>query len=374
MQLSNIIKLVILVVLVVIVYKVSKKPILIYLSKLSLPEEVASYKSISEASLTSENHEMKKLFDDHDHYPPLKDFFYDFINKNHYIRTFDKSNECSDCYIYWRLNNRGDITDSISIESGKLFNSGVFFYKDYYIDWFNTGDKTKKNYTEVIEDSTLTKDQIKAYIKEAEALDAGVDYSDFKDVKIDLFIFNGEGWSLIKSKKLYNEIVPVEEERDYKSKGKKQLHLMRDTETFSLKLESYFGSFKKRYTLLDRFRPTYLKNKSKEYTFEVVAFKKIKYDEPSKFSFADVSYGPPGWYGIGYVTLNYGSEPVIPFKLEAIEYEDRIETGINIYYPEMETGEVLTLAIISAKRNREDPLDYNGLYVIRPKEELTVNE
>src|SRR5690606_21554706 len=153
-------------------------------------EEVASYKSISEASLTSENHEMKKLFDDHDHYPPLKDFFYDFINKNHYIRTFDKSNECSDCYIYWRLNNRGDITDSISIESGKLFNSGVFFYKDYYIDWFNTGDKTKKNYTEVIEDSTLTKDQIKAYIKEAEALDAGVDYSDFKDVKIDLFIFN----------------------------------------------------------------------------------------------------------------------------------------------------------------------------------------
>lgn len=204
-------------------------------------------------------------------------------------------------------------------------------------------------------------------------MDAGVDYSDFKDVKIDLFIFNGEGWSVIKSKKLYNEIVPVEEEKKHLSKAKEQLHLMKDTETFSLKLESYFGSFKKRYTLLDKFRPTYLENK-KGYTFEVVAFEKIEYFEPSKFSFADVSYGPPGWYGIGYVTLNYGAEPVIHFKLEAIEYENGVETGINIYYPEMKTGETLTFARINAKRNREDNLDYNGLYIIRPKDLPAVNE
>lgn len=375
MQLGNIIKIVVLVVLVVIVYKFSKKPILIYVSKLSLPEEVTSYKSITEASLASENYEMIKLFKGHDDYPAIKDFFYDFINKNHYIKTFDKSEDaCSDCYIYWRLNNRGDITDSISVASEKLFNSGVFFYDDYYVDWFNTGDRTKKNYIEVIEDTTLTRDQIKTYIKDAKALDAGVDYSDFKDIKIDLFIFNGEGWSVIKSKKLYNEIVPVEEENDYESKGKEQLHLMKDAETFSLKLESYFGSFKKRYTLLTRFLPTFLEDKSKGYSFEVVAFEKIKYFEPSKFSFADVSYGPPGWYGIGYVTLNYGSEPAIPFKLEAIEYENGIETGINIYYPEIETGEALTFASISAKRNREDSQDYYGLYIIRPKHLSTVNQ
>ncbi|NMH89587.1 hypothetical protein [Flavivirga algicola] len=350
-----------------IVYKYSKDHVILLISSKTLPKEVTSYKNPSEAPLVSNNYEMIPLFNQkrRQGFVFTRDMLlYDYRNESNYIVSVDKSRnwETLNPHVYWKLNDRGNIIDSISVVDTRLFNCGVFFNSNYYIDWFNTGDKTKKKYSRIMDDKNLSLDEIKTYIDKASMVDVGVDYSNKKDTKLELFLFNESGWSILKSKKLFNEIIPIEEENDYQSKGRIRLSEMEDSETFSIKLEKYLGSFKKRFTVLKKGAYPSLEKKC---VIKIEAFEKKQRFKPSFFSMT--SHGYPGWYGTGFIKLKSKSIS-FPFKLEAFEDEKgRITTGIYLYYPMTETGKDLILVKIGPKKNREQSQDYYGLYVLRTK-------
>lgn len=359
----NIFKIVVCVVFIFILYRYTRDPIIRFFSSKALPKEVTLYKSLSEVPVVFDGYEMVPLFIEKERptIAILNDMLlYDSINKCNYITSIDNSQNLGSMnpHVYWKLDDRGDIVDSISVVDIRLFNCGVFFENDYYIDWFNTGDKTRKSFVQIMDDNDLTVDQIKAYIDEALVVDVGVDYTDHSNVKLELFLFNGTGWSVLKSKKLYNEIVPSQEENDYESKGSERLFEMRDIATFSIKLEKHLGDFKRRFSIL---KENEWPSQEKEYVMEVVAFEKQKRFKPPFFS--NESLGYPGWYGTGFVRLTSASVS-FPFKLEAFEH-DRVETGISLYCPIVHPGEGFILVKIGAKRNREDLQDYYGLYILR---------
>ncbi|TPN86820.1 hypothetical protein [Aquimarina algicola] len=361
-QAKNIIKIVVFIISASIIYIYSKDPVISFLSSKTLPKEVASYKSLSEAPLVSDNYEMVPLFIQNKRRGfVFYSLLYDQINDSNYIIGFDKNRQLEHT-AYWKLSNQGDVIDSISVVDPRLFNCGVFFESDYYIDWFNTGDKAKKKYLRIIDDENLSLDEIKNYIDEAIMIDVGVDYSNKENTVLELFLLSEGGWTRLKSKKLYNAIIPVEEENDYQSKGKKELFEMEDSETFSIRLEKYLGIFKKRFTTLKKEEHV---SPEKKCAIQIEAFEKKQRFKPPFFSMT--SYGYAGWYGTGFVKLKSRSIS-FPFKLEAFENEDGvIRTGIELYYPMIEKGKDLIIVKVGSKKNREQLQDYYGLYVLRKK-------
>lgn len=144
---SNIIKIILFMVAIFIIYKTSKNPIIIFLSSKTIPKELQSYKSIDEAPLIYDNYEITPLFSSKKkryniRFPKRDLILYDSVNNHNYIMASGKSDD--DITVYLKLNHHGDMIDSISVNQPRLFNSGVFFYHDYYIDWFRSSETTRK--------------------------------------------------------------------------------------------------------------------------------------------------------------------------------------------------------------------------------------
>lgn len=337
----------------------TRDSILTFISKITLPKKFNNYKTLSEAPLISKNYELVKICSETNKnacncLSHISNIFYDLHEKKHYLKG-GNANE----HIYWKLNNQGDIIDSIFVSNSRLFNSGIFFYNNYYLDWINSGDKTKKKYIEIIDDTSLTIEQIRNYIDRAIIVDAGVDY---KNSSIEVFTYNGIGWSVLKSNKLYLEIINPDK-KNYESESIK-LYKIKDSETFSIKVESTNKHFQKRFVNLTNNITDYIK-KDEFNNYEVEAFKKTKRKRNPIYS--SNSYGYSGWYGIGYLSF-YNESESITFQLDIIKHEKHnFSTGINFFYPSIDINQNLRFVNISTKRNRETPLDYFGLYVIRKR-------
>ncbi|NMH89667.1 hypothetical protein [Flavivirga algicola] len=347
---SNIIKIIFFIVGTSIIYKYSKNPVIIFLSSKTIPKNLESYKSIHEAPLVHDNYEIIPLFNQkkgkYDLRFSKRDLiFYDCVSKSNYILANGKNDRIT---VYLKLNNRGDLIDSISIDDPRLFNCGVFFEHDYYIDWFRTGDTAKKKYSQVIYEEDLSLDQIKTYIGEAIEVDVGISYYDRDSTKIELFLLNKNGWSVLRSKKLYDELKSILRETYDLS----HLYQMQDSETFSMKLDKHLGHFQKRFIIPKTEEFLTLEEKC---VVEIEAFRKEERYDPPFFSLR--SKGRPGWHGTGFIKLKYKST-IFPFKKWVFEDDHGyISRNFALYYPITEISK--EFIIVSANPN--------DLYIFRPK-------
>ena len=215
---------------------------------------------------------------------------YNIKNNEFLVKTFQES---VPDYTLWKIDKHGVPVDSFSAHE-ELMLAGIFFFDSTYIDWILTGDKEEKKYNEVINYDTLASNTFDNYLHEAEGIAFDKDY-DTKEGKC--YVLIEEGWKVITSKKLFEEI-----EYDY------------DKKCYALENRD----------VSDRAVLTILKNKIIPFhdwndNTNIVFKTHFQRKSHQSASFYDVNNtSRAGWNGVGYFKLQYNDE-LIPFKSYAFQ-------------------------------------------------------
>ncbi len=318
-----------------------------YRPEAPLSEKLKEYKYLSEGPIESDNYEIIKIIDNWkgraevDGIVFLEAIFYDTTTKNILFCTNPKEYEKIDdewenkipYQIFWKMNDHGRVIDSIKIDySLGLNNSGVFFHDDYFIDWVNNNNKTKQKYIDVIEGDSLSIQQLESHINRANMLYANKDY---ENEITNLFLKEKEGWTRIKSKKLYEKTEPIY------------------GQVLMYTLKPYIENYKKRFIELDI-------AKGELEPIQIEHF--VKKSKQSK-SLADINnHGRSGWGGIGYFKLNHNSES-INFKGHAF---NRKLDRTYIYYP-IEKDQDFLIMYLHKRASDNRHFKNTGIYVLRKK-------
>ncbi len=320
-----------------------------------------AYQNLSQAPISADGFEIVKIFDHSKgsnkvggSVITLEKILYDTFLKTYYLKTIDYSAglESMNPHIYWKLDEYGEIIDSLSIVDSGLFNTGIFFNEDHYIDWFVTGDPTPKKYLKVINDSLLSLGQIKQQIDQAIKIDLAIDYSDDANTKIKLLLYDGKDWSVLKSQKLFHQL----------EEQKGELYKLQDKETFSLVIEELLVEFKSRFTTLDYQPPSNDTSNHSTVRIEKIAFEKTIYFSRPFISFNN--YGLQDWYGMNYYQLSYG-KAMFRLKSEGFNSGSSLRKGITSYHPTAPTSNHLLFIHVGQKETIDGKYDDHGIYLIR---------
>lgn len=329
------------IILVVVLFLIFLK----YKKETPLPEKFKDYKYLSEGRIESDNYEIIKIIEnwkgkaESNGIVHLEAIFYDTATKNTLFFTEPKDYDIIEgnlmpkapCQIFWKMNNQGRIIDSIKIDySISLHNSGVFFHNDYFIDWVNNDNKTKQKYVDIIDGDSLSVPELENLISAATMLDIDKDY----DNEIaTLFLKEKEGWTKVKSKRLYEKTEGIS--------GRISMY----------SLKPYMESYKERFIQLDIAR---------EDPIQTEHFVKTS---TSSTSLGDYnSNGRSGTIGIGYFKLNHNSES-ITFKGYA--FNKRLDKTY-VYYP-IEKEQDFIIMYLQKRANDDRHFKNTGIYVLRKK-------
>lgn len=325
---------------------------MVFLSKKMLPHKFTSYPELGEFSSELDEYEFVKLVGKNTEKLPiadeqltLKDILYDEERKTHYLVTSGGKKEYDPLIkIYWKLNERGEVIDSLSLPDHGLYRSGVIFFEDHYYDWFNTGHKTKKSYSEINDDTSYSLEEVIASISEATMVDASINYENYNQLKINLYMYKNKVWSLLKSTKLYESL---------NTETKKPIGYNCLNGRLSVVVAPYTINAKERFYDLNSY---YGKQNLPE--IKVDAFVKESYYKPPLFNTR--SSGSAGWKGTGYLTLEYHSLSVA-FKQATFKTSSYTDTKIYIYPPAPNTVQELVFV------KTGDQQAFLGLYVLRER-------
>ena len=114
---------------------------------------------------------------------------------------------------YWRLNKNGNFLDAFS-DDVNMHNCGVFFHKNYYIDWALTGESKKKQYKEYINGDTLSALQFEQYLKKAEIITY-----EFRDSAVMCLLKIDNAWIAIVREIIYGKNSIYENSKDLALQG-----------------------------------------------------------------------------------------------------------------------------------------------------------
>ncbi|KGJ91916.1 hypothetical protein [Colwellia psychrerythraea] len=322
-----------------------------------LPKKFSEYNFLSEGDVASESYEVVKLFDTWkgptivDGIIHLDAVIYDsekeiVLFETHvidYDKIDDEVEEKLPYRVFLKISKDGIFSDSITLDySSSLHNSGIIYYNDCYIDWANSGDKTKKDYTDIISDENLTLQQLDNLIKGASAFDLAIDYDN--DLT-NLYLRHESGIKLIQSKKLYKNTEG--------SFGPIRMPT----------LKPYKVSYTPRF---EEIHYAYEKPKNgvmTDLTYSIDTEYFIKNEKHSS-SLGDYNNTRRvGWDGIGYFNLEHNSEFI---KFKGYAFKEKLDRHL-VYYP---IGKDKSLAIIYLNKTAYDlrPFENTGVYVIRPKQ------
>lgn len=329
--------------LLFIIYKFKKKD--------SLPEKFKSYNFLSEGGIESQNYEIIKLSDHWkgetilDGVINLEKINYDTEKESVIITTRVKDYEKVDSKftekepynILWKIDNTGKFIDSIKVDYNQtLHSSYVIYSNNYYINWVDNNDKTKKKYTRVITDDKLSLQELDGLIKNASSFDLTKDY----DNEItNIYLKKDSSIALIKSKKLYKE-----------TEGKFE--------------SPYKESYKLRFMKVDYSFQKNPNNKSTQPSYSISKEFFIKKEKHSLSLSAQYSgrSGRSGWEGIGYFKMEHNSES-INFKEYAFNGE---LNRYLIYYPIEKNKDFLIFYLFKTAYDLR-PSENTGIYILRKK-------
>lgn len=323
----------------------------------TLPEEFNEYKFISSGEVSSESYEVIKLFGawkgpakadgwmhlDHVLYDTEKEMvLFDTI-----IHDYDKKTSVlipkAPQRILWKINKEGVFVDSIEIDySLSIHNSGMLYYNEYYIEWVNNEDPTKKSYTDVIDDKNLTFKELDRLIKKSLSFDVTIDY-DRETTNIHLR--HKSGLTLIRSKRLFDN-----------TEGTYGLIRMPILKPYK---ENYTHRFIKIDTTMEKPEnrvvagPTY-----SIYTEYFEKQNKIHSNSLGDFN----SNGRSGWKGIGYFKLEHNSEFI---KFKGYAFNGHLDRSY-MYHP-IENNKDLAVIYLYKRASDLRPFGDTGAYVIRKK-------
>jgi len=251
------------------------------------------------------------------------------------------------------LDNKGNWISSYNRGYGEELISGVYFAKDYYVDWPLTGDETKKQYSKHIHGSTLSKTEFNQYLDRAERIVYTIllQYEPEKNLARCLLKIDGN-WLLIETE------LPKSEDRGVTKETQSRNAFMYGTtmkrgETF-LKIENEIIPW---YKWKDSTNPIYIE-----------ADKRRK-KSGLRFSSSQVE---TGWDSTGYYNLKIDNES-LKFKAFAFEWKrtDTFDTDMALYvHPDFPQLIILIVSINkgdSMGKVDKDPKEA-GIYVIRKKE------
>ena len=78
---------------------------------------------------------------------------------------------------FWKINDKGYVIDTLE-RTGGMFSSGLILKEDFFIDWVYTGNKSKQPYSNIIDASAMTKEQLKTYFDDTEIIEFERKYRD----------------------------------------------------------------------------------------------------------------------------------------------------------------------------------------------------
>lgn len=309
-----------------------------------VPEHLTKLKNLHEMSIPNERYEFKKLITLWEgEYKAagvnsIDRVFFDKKTKSLFFKI--KVGELGRNYKLLRINKNGHKIESIDISGYKLLQSGDHFKNDHYIDWVNTGEKTKKKYLKIINANNLDLEQLKKMIQPFSKTYANIDY---KNKEGQLYCKSKSGWTLIKSKWLYENF-------DIS-------RTMGVAVSFLGQVKGLTKIYPERFILLDRF---------KELPVELEHFEEVeRYSTPwlnlGKNSRQD------GYYGMGYFKFKF-LEDEFKFKMKAFRADSwGINKDLFYYTPNITDPNYLIIysrKIMYSKKDHQD----TGLFILRLKQ------
>ena len=322
------------------------------------PEKFNDYNFISSGKISSKTYEVVKVFNTWkgttiaDGIIHLEAVLYDVVKEQvifytsvrGYEKRADELMPTAPYRILYKINQDGVLIDSVKLDySVSIHNSGMLYNNDnfYYIDWLNSGDKTQKEYTRIINDENLTLQDLDKMIEKAISFDVTKDYD---HGMANIHLKNDSGIMLIRSKKLYQNI-----EGSY--------GVIRQP-----RLKPYKDHYTPRFIKINVSYETPKSRTVQGFTYSLDTELFVKKKKQST-SLGNINgNGRSGWTGMGYFALKHSSE-FIQFKGYAFNgHLDRH----HMYYPIEKNKQ---LAVLHLLRRTSDlrPPEAAGVYVIRKK-------
>ncbi len=303
-----------------------------------LTKNFDTYTYLSENKTESENYKILKLTD---RSPRI--ILFDKVSEN-FILTGDE------LYLTTikKINNKGEEIDSLKVK-GHLYPSGVYFYKDYVIDWAITGNKSKQKYDTIINYDTLSKKEFKNYLSRADIIDFTKRYKNLENFKGRCHLKIQDKWIVIESKKMFEKL-----ERDYK---KDYFEIRHKNKDFSKKNGNRLIPLK------NSIAPFYDWEKQNNTIF-IQKFVKESYFSPQLFL-----GGNAGWRGAGYFQLTHKAE-TLNFKSYAFKPSKRffsLDPEISIYHPDKEYNINIAFIKLGHQPRSNRHFSESGIYVLKSK-------
>lgn len=327
--------------------------------KKPLPEKFKTYRFLNETTIKSDTYEVKQLIDNLENKEKspgiirLNKIMHDKKTKNLIIFSEYEDNypEIIRYDMLLKVNNQGKEIDSLKINyDTPLYNSGVIFEENYYIDWINTGSKVKQKYVNVIDGDRFSWQQLEDTVNRADSIDIAVSLID-KELEVRIFLKTVKGWEMIKSKKI---LPRIEEE------------VMIGKSVFSRKLPPFTNIIKKRFIPIENNMKWPGFNKVNPNPKLYLEYFDRLTNHSSGFSFSININGNAisGWSGMGYYKLIH-NEDSIRFKAHTHE-GDVYTSNIAVYCPPDETQDFVFIQVHKNK-NGNRPLRNSGLYILHKK-------
>ena len=310
------------------------------IAKALLPNSYKEYSFLSDNKIESKKYQVKKIIDG----TIDPDILYnkatqEFLVKESMIGENTK-------HILWKISKDGKVIDSLTTNNFAS-SLGIYFKEDYYIDWINSGNKSKQKYKQIINIDSITDNNYKHYLEKAEVINYKKDVSSLieDNLKVRCYLKVNNDWIVLESKKGYK----LEPENFFSFKAKNNKSSM--------------------FSLTDLIQPFQKWRDADSF----IHLQKFIGESRSSKSFYDINNtSKSGWHGIGYFKLRYNSN-LFYFKSYTFKSSTfGFNPSISIYNPSInhiDGTKNNDLTFISLSRKGRSKRDYKevGLYVICKK-------
>jgi len=337
-----------------------------FISKLFLPKYFKSYHNLSDNLVESDNYEIRKIIDG-----PIDGALFIKDSKMILVQSRD--------YL-WKINEHGQIVDSMK-KQGAMHSSGLCLKDEGYIDWVHTGDKTEKKYSEVIDATEMTEEELNQYLQGADI----VEFNHIKDHRRHwfdaCFLKSGDRITILKFSE-NSERVDVNCDSPGVIKGEYE-----EIGWYKTSLEGYEKNYNDNLIVLERQSMEICSDDSSAVTFQTFVRDFYEFEEGfpmwlfghilGRTILASLPGSPPSsyWFGEGYFQLTHNSEK-FNFKAFTCNEDKPVDFHNFVTYklPEKYFNDIAIIGI-SYRRNsyiKNEKLNkyYEkdiGLYVIRKK-------
>jgi len=317
------------------------------IEKAFLPNSFKEYSFLSENKVGSEDYQIKKIIDgESDREILFNTSTQEFIIK---MRDSDYDRNNQGWYALWKIDKKGQVIDSLSSNNG-MSPIGIYFEEDHYVDWVESGSKTKKEYEQIINFDSIAPADFNSFVEKAAIIEYAGNY---ENKKVNCYLKIDDGWVVFESEKGYE---------DYFSEPEK---LFKHKATFTSSL----------LVLEDRVKPFHRWKDINSF----IHVDKFAGESREFKSFYDINNtSRSGWHGTGYFKLWHGSS-LLHFKSYVFKSGFGFDPDISIYAPPNNYGDhtrKIDIAFISLSKRMKSNRDYKevGVYVICKKDKNKTND